>query len=88
MEGDGSQCLQSVRAIHKDNLDAPPSSAPVTILRLETYKDPVTKEPFILWGDIEQAFENVVHVRYKSRVVPYLKGSDFMPYVTRYFAWS
>ncbi|KAG0283746.1 hypothetical protein BGZ96_011870 [Linnemannia gamsii] len=43
MEEDDSQCLQAVRAIHKDNLDAPPSSAPGTIIRLETYKDPETK---------------------------------------------
>ncbi|KAG9073355.1 hypothetical protein KI688_001147 [Linnemannia hyalina] len=76
---DDSIKLQAVRAVSKDNLDAPPSSAPGAIVHLETYEDPNTKKPFILWGDIEQAFENVIHVRFKSRIVPYLKGSDFMP---------
>ncbi|KAF9143800.1 hypothetical protein BG015_000297 [Linnemannia schmuckeri] len=60
---------------NKDNLDAPASGA---IIHLETYEDPDTTKPFILWSDVEQAFENVIHVRYKSRVVAYLKGSDFM----------
>lgn len=78
---DDSQKLQAVRAVSKDNLDAAPSSAPGAIVHVETYEDPDTKKPFILWGDIEQAFENVIHVRYKSRIVPYLKGSDFIPYV-------
>ncbi|KAH7036185.1 hypothetical protein BKA57DRAFT_475765 [Linnemannia elongata] len=78
---DDSQKLQAVRAVSKDNLDAAPSSAPGAIVHLETYEDPDTKKPFILWSDIEQAFENVIHVRYKSRIVPYLKGSDFMPLV-------
>ncbi|KAG0281975.1 hypothetical protein BGZ97_009193, partial [Linnemannia gamsii] len=55
---DDSHCFQAVRAIHKDNLDTPPSSAPGTIIYLETYKDPETKKPFVLWSDIEQAFEN------------------------------
>lgn len=76
-----SQKLQAVRAVSKDNFEAPLSSAPGAIVHLETYEDPDTKKSFILWGDIEQAFENVIHVRYKSRIVPYLKGSDFMPYV-------
>ncbi|KAF9118192.1 hypothetical protein BGW39_001393 [Mortierella sp. 14UC] len=50
MEDDLST-LQAVRAISKDNLDAPPPSSGA-IAHIDIHLDPVTKKPIVLWGDI------------------------------------
>jgi translation initiation factor 2 gamma subunit (eIF-2gamma) len=71
--------LQAVRPVSKDSLNSSNPSAPGAIVYIDTYQDPVTLKAFVLWGDIVQAFEDAIHVRYNSRVIPFLKGADFNP---------
>ncbi|KAK3836727.1 MAG: hypothetical protein J3R72DRAFT_423859 [Linnemannia gamsii] len=77
---DDLQNLQALRAINRDNLENSPStSAPGAIFHVEIYLDPATQKPIVLWGDILLAFEDAVHVRHNSRVVPFLKGGHYNP---------
>ncbi|KAF9900459.1 hypothetical protein EC991_007322 [Linnemannia zychae] len=71
--------LQAVRPVSKDSIDSSNPTAPGPIVYIDTYPDPVTQKPFVLWADVVQAFEDAVHVRYNSRVIPFLKGADFNP---------
>ncbi|KAG0376435.1 hypothetical protein BGX24_007761, partial [Mortierella sp. AD032] len=80
LEGnDNSEELaQAIRIIHKDQ---PPSSIPPPgpddIFYVDCHVDHESKKPFILWDDILQSFQDVVQVRHKARLLPFMKGPDF-----------
>ncbi|KAF9134814.1 hypothetical protein BGW39_005724 [Mortierella sp. 14UC] len=38
-----------------------------------------TQEDFILWGDIQQVFEEALFIRQRTKMVPFVKGSDYRP---------
>ncbi|KAG0248301.1 hypothetical protein BGZ95_008120, partial [Linnemannia exigua] len=38
-----------------------------------------TKKGFVLWDDIRLAFSDALYIRYQDKVVPFMKGVDFMP---------
>ncbi|KAG0061151.1 hypothetical protein BGZ90_003699 [Linnemannia elongata] len=78
-EDEPQEPLQAIRAINKShppNLVTPAS--PDEIFHIEIRVDPKTQKEVVLWDDIVLAFEHAVQVRHKSKVVPFLKGSDFI----------
>lgn len=81
-EDTSQELLQAIRSIDKSH---PPNSVaparPDEIFHVEIQVDPKTQKEIVLWEDIVQAFEHVVQVRHKSKVVPFLKGPDFITYV-------
>ncbi|KAF9273827.1 hypothetical protein BGZ88_003486, partial [Linnemannia elongata] len=77
-EDDPQEQVQAMRSVDA-NL-APNAVLPATpdeIYHVDTQLDPDTQKEVVLWDDILQAFRNVVQVRNKTRVVPFLKGKDF-----------
>ncbi|KAG9071622.1 hypothetical protein KI688_005835 [Linnemannia hyalina] len=78
---DGSQTFQAVHPITKDSIDSPHPSTPGKPVFIDVQFDPVSHKPIVLWGDVVQAFEDALHIRYNSRVVPFLKGADLNPLV-------
>lgn len=81
-EDEPQEPLQAIRAIdksHPPNLVTPAS--PDEIFHIEIRADPKTQKDVVLWEDIVLAFEYAVQVRHKSKIVPFLKGSDFITYV-------
>ncbi|OAQ26368.1 HCP-like protein [Linnemannia elongata AG-77] len=77
-QGDDPQ--EQVQAMRSVNKGVSPNSIPPATLdeiyHVETLKDPDTQKEFIFWDDIVQAFDNAVQVRHKTRVVPFLRGTD------------
>ncbi|KAF9301949.1 hypothetical protein BGZ91_009449, partial [Linnemannia elongata] len=76
-EDDLQEQVQAMRSVDA-NL-APNAVLPATpdeIYHVDTQLDPDTQKEVVLWDDILQAFKNVVQVRNKTRVVPFLKGRD------------
>ncbi|KAF9147289.1 hypothetical protein BG015_011106 [Linnemannia schmuckeri] len=72
--------VQAFRSVHKS---WKPSTItyvdPDDIIHIECYTDPETHIDFILWDEIKQAFEEALFVRNKTKMLPYLKGSDYRP---------
>ncbi|KAK5809852.1 hypothetical protein F5H01DRAFT_347678 [Linnemannia elongata] len=66
--------LQTVRPVHKNNL-FPTIHAPVAHIVINT--DPYNGKKIILWEDILQAFKDASHPRHGTKILPFLKGSDF-----------
>ncbi|KAF9082398.1 hypothetical protein BGX29_003910 [Mortierella sp. GBA35] len=52
---------------------------PAEVFHVDIYTDPDTKKQFVLWDDIRLAFDDALHVRHLSRVVPFVKGEDLVP---------
>ncbi|KAG0372616.1 hypothetical protein BGX24_012808 [Mortierella sp. AD032] len=72
--------VQAVRPVNKDSLESVVDTtlAP-KITHFDCYVDPTTKKRFILWDDIRQVFPDALYVRHQARMVPFMKGIDFMP---------
>ncbi|KAK3817115.1 MAG: hypothetical protein JOS17DRAFT_820495 [Linnemannia elongata] len=71
--------VQGLRSVHKG---LPPSttSAPLDtpdVVHIDCYTDPDTLEDFILWDEIQQAFDGALCVRHKSKMLPFVKGKDY-----------
>ncbi|KAF9129433.1 hypothetical protein BGW39_004157 [Mortierella sp. 14UC] len=47
------------------------------VIHIDCHLDPVTQEAFVLWDDIQQVFDDALYICDRTRVVPFLKGSDF-----------
>jgi hypothetical protein len=75
------ELAQAIRAVAKH---IPPSSVPPAhrdeIFYVECHADPETNKDVVLWEDILQAFETAVQVRWKNKIIPFLKGKDFSTY--------
>ncbi|KAG0274420.1 hypothetical protein BGZ95_009809 [Linnemannia exigua] len=73
--------VQAVRPVNKDSLASiDDSTTPMTkIMHFDCHVDPTTKKGFILWDDIRLAFSDALYVRHQTKVVPFMKGIDFMP---------
>ncbi|KAG0249736.1 hypothetical protein BGZ95_007433, partial [Linnemannia exigua] len=94
--------VQAVRPIPKSSVDTPISSSSVQevgpgagtgqplsqapVVYVDLHIDPFTRNEFVLWEDIQLAFEGALHVRHLARVVPFLKGPDFRPLEPRRIA--
>ncbi|KAG0278539.1 hypothetical protein BGZ95_003762 [Linnemannia exigua] len=79
MENEPPQ-VQAVRPVNKDSLDSVADSRPTSkIMYFDCNVDPTTKKGFILWDDIRLAFSDALYVCHQAKVVPFMKGIDFMP---------
>ncbi|KAK3833212.1 MAG: hypothetical protein J3R72DRAFT_478104 [Linnemannia gamsii] len=72
--------VQAVRPVNKDSLDSAVHSTPAPrIIYFDCHVDPATKKGFVLWDDIRLAFSDALYIRHLDKVVPFMKGIDFMP---------
>ncbi|KAF9901214.1 hypothetical protein EC991_006413 [Linnemannia zychae] len=77
---------QGFRSVHKSQK---PSTIAVVdpddIIYIDCHTDPEDpRKVFILWEDIQQAFEGALFVRdSKAKMLPFIKGKDFTPLVPR-----
>ncbi|KAH7036095.1 hypothetical protein BKA57DRAFT_475520, partial [Linnemannia elongata] len=71
--------VQAVRSVTKSNVSTATPYTPAEVVHIDCHTDPITLEDVVLWGDILQAFDDALHIRHKSRVVPFLKGPDLKP---------
>ncbi|KAG0278942.1 hypothetical protein BGZ95_002717 [Linnemannia exigua] len=79
--------VQGFRAVHKSYRPSTVTYVdPDDIIHIECYTDPDTNKDFILWDEIQQAFEEAQFVRNKTKMLPYLKGSDYRPLEPRRIA--
>ncbi|KAG0286335.1 hypothetical protein BGZ97_007471, partial [Linnemannia gamsii] len=70
---------QPVRLVYSDQdpLSLPqPTKDEIVIV--EIHLDDEDKE-IVLWGDILAPFDNVLHLRQGTRILPFLKDDDFRP---------
>ncbi|KAF9328213.1 hypothetical protein BGZ91_001103 [Linnemannia elongata] len=67
---------QAVRKVYEnDTLASVPAVS--DIFHVACYPDVSSGKDIILWDDILAAFKNVVHVRFGTMILPFLKGPDF-----------
>ncbi|KAK3833191.1 MAG: hypothetical protein J3R72DRAFT_478094, partial [Linnemannia gamsii] len=72
--------VQAVRPVNKESLDSVFDSTPAPkIMHFDCHVDPTTKKGFVLWDDIRLVFPDALYVRHQTKVVPFMKGIDFMP---------
>ncbi|KAG0274422.1 hypothetical protein BGZ95_009811 [Linnemannia exigua] len=72
--------VQAVRSVNKHNLDSVVESTPVPkIMHFDCYIGPTTKKGFMLWDNIRLVYSNALYVRHLDKIVPFMKGIDFMP---------
>ncbi|KAF9096456.1 hypothetical protein BGX29_008566, partial [Mortierella sp. GBA35] len=69
--------VQAIRPVHRNDRNTRTTTDDVFHVDINT--EPGTQNQFVLWGDIKLAFEDALHVRHQSRVVPFLKGDDLHP---------
>ncbi|KAF9079758.1 hypothetical protein BGX23_003303, partial [Mortierella sp. AD031] len=58
--------VQGVRPINKNSLDSRIPVAPTAVTYIDCHPDLATKRTVILWEDIKQAFDDVLHVRHQD----------------------
>lgn len=71
--------LQAMRSVTRDSRPSTPN--PGEIVYVEVYTDSETRDQFVLWDDIRQVFDDALHVRHQAKALPFLKGTDYNPYV-------
>ncbi|KAK3833168.1 MAG: hypothetical protein J3R72DRAFT_424951 [Linnemannia gamsii] len=74
--------VQAVRSVTKSNVGIFPTSSPTIptdVVHIHCHLDPDTQKEFVLWEDVLQAFDDALHIRDKTRVLPFLKGPDYRP---------
>lgn len=75
---DDNPPVQALRSLPKSALTSIPLSSPAPTVYIDCHQDPTTKKPILLWDDIRLAFADALHVRNQARVLPFLKGDDFV----------
>ncbi|KAF9081845.1 hypothetical protein BGX29_004236, partial [Mortierella sp. GBA35] len=71
--------VQAIRSVLRNSRNTPTTPDPADVFHVDIYTDPETKKQFVLWDDIRLAFDDALHVRRLSRVVPFVKGDDLIP---------
>ncbi|KAF9900240.1 hypothetical protein EC991_007693 [Linnemannia zychae] len=72
--------VQGFRAVHKTYKPSTVTYVdPDDVIHIDCNTDPNTQEEFILWDDIQQVFEDALFVRQRTKMVPFVKGSDYRP---------
>ncbi|KAH7036132.1 hypothetical protein BKA57DRAFT_496917 [Linnemannia elongata] len=78
---------QGFRAIHKTQRPSTFTHIdPDDIIFIDCHTHPDTNRDFILWEDIQQAFEEALFVRHKAKMLPFVKGTDLRPVEPRRIA--
>lgn len=75
--------VQGFRSVHKSQ---PPSTISVTlnspeVVHIDCYTDPDTNKDFVIWEDIQQAFNEALYIRNRAKMLPFAKGKDLRAYV-------
>ncbi|KAG0253932.1 hypothetical protein BGZ95_006175, partial [Linnemannia exigua] len=68
---------QAIRPVSKHYRHTSTSIDPPDITYLEIHTDPVSQKQVVFWEDILMIYKDALHVRCQSKVVPFLKGTDF-----------
>ncbi|KAG9062203.1 hypothetical protein KI688_006535 [Linnemannia hyalina] len=69
------QGFRSVQKSEPHSTTSVPFDSP-NITHIDCYTDPDTNKDFILWEDIQQAFDEAIFVRNKTRMLPFVRGKD------------
>ncbi|KAF8936812.1 hypothetical protein BGZ47_009314 [Haplosporangium gracile] len=69
--------VQALRSVKRTTRTTTASPDYANIVYIDVRTDPVDKNLFILWKDVQLAFANAIHVRHQSKVLSFLKGPDF-----------
>ncbi|KAK3809635.1 MAG: hypothetical protein JOS17DRAFT_807712 [Linnemannia elongata] len=77
MQDDNPQ-VQSMRSVTKSKVGSATLPLPAPTVYIDCQQDSTTKKPIVLWDDICLNFAGALHVRNQARVLPFLKGADFM----------
>lgn len=73
---------QAVRRVYENEQPTHTSGAVVSnIILIACHPDPSSGKDIILWDDIKAAFNDALHVRSGTFVLPFLKGTDFKKYL-------
>jgi hypothetical protein len=81
----GKDCVQAFRIVHRNEIC--PTTAKVVapqskIIYLASHADMTTDKDVVFWDDILIALkEKVCFIQNGTRIVPFLKGRNFMKYV-------
>lgn len=79
--------LQAVRRVYENKYHSSSSSSTASssdIIHIMCHSDPTSGKDILLWDDIKAAFDDVLHVRSGTVVLPFVKGSDFKKWVYCY----
>lgn len=78
--------LQSLRAVYKNSLSAPTPRSSITgtnallaeseIVHIDCFTEQATGRKVFLWECVLLAFEDALHVRHNSRILPFLRDCD------------
>ncbi|KAF9900242.1 hypothetical protein EC991_007695 [Linnemannia zychae] len=75
-----SENLQGFRAVHKSIPLSPTAAQDAqNITHIDCHTSPDNEQDFVLWEDIQQAFEEALFVRHRSKMLTFMKGSDYRP---------
>ncbi|KAF9541638.1 hypothetical protein EC957_002879 [Mortierella hygrophila] len=69
------QGFRSVQKSEPHSTTSVPLDSP-NITHIDCYTDPETNKDFILWEDIQQAFDEALFVRNKTKMLPFVRGND------------
>ncbi|KAG9062195.1 hypothetical protein KI688_006527 [Linnemannia hyalina] len=69
------QGFRSVQKSEPHSTTSVPLDSP-NITHIDCYTDPDTNKDFILWEDIQQAFDEALFARNKTRMLPFVRGKD------------
>ncbi|KAF9147285.1 hypothetical protein BG015_011102 [Linnemannia schmuckeri] len=70
--------VQGFHSVHKSQQPST-TSIPLDspdVIHIDCYTDPNTNKDVILWEDIQQAFDDALCVRHKTKVLSFVKGED------------
>ena len=85
LQGDPPQeHVQAVRSVYKSQIGTTTAPSPIDIVQVDCHLDPITQKDVVLWDDIQQLFDGALHIRHKSRMVPFLKDADLATYGFKY----
>lgn len=71
--------VQGFRSVYKSEQHST-TSAPLdstNITHIDCCTDPDTNKDFIFWEDIQQAFDQALFVRNKTKMLPFVRGKDY-----------
>ncbi|KAF9087262.1 hypothetical protein BGX29_000914, partial [Mortierella sp. GBA35] len=66
--------VQAVRPVHKNNLNP---TTPAAVAHVAIHIDTSSGKSIVLWDDVLQAFKDALYVRHGTRILSFIKGTDF-----------
>ncbi|KAF9080274.1 hypothetical protein BGX23_002376 [Mortierella sp. AD031] len=66
--------VQAVKPVHKNNLSP---ITPAAISHITVHHDTSSGKSIVLWDDVLQVFKDALYVRHGTRILSFIKGTDF-----------